>query len=71
MPAPVRLALETHQVMDAYLARPEFQRHGYLDWIARARLDRTRGNRLQQVLDELGRGNCYMRMAWRPRRPCA
>ena len=71
MPTPVRIALEAHQLLTAYLARPEFQRNDYLGWIARARSDGTRGKRLQQMLDELVRGDCYMSMAWRPRRPIA
>ena len=71
MPSPVRLALEAHELLAAYLERPEFQRNDYLGWIARARRDDTRGRRLQQMLDELMRGDCYMSMAWRPRRPTA
>ena len=71
MPAPVALALERHQLLDAWFQRPEFQRQGYLEWIARARLDATRNQRLQQMLDELSRGDCYMSMVWRPRRPLA
>lgn len=71
MPVPVRLALEAHRLLPTYLARPEFQRNDYLGWIARARREDTRGKRLQQMLDELVRGDCYMSMAWRPRRPVA
>jgi len=71
MPAQVRLALDSHQLLAAYLARPAFQRNDYLGWIARARRDDTRDKRLQQMLGELVRGDCYMSMAWRPRRPIA
>lgn len=71
MTAPVRLALEAHELLAVYLARPAFQRNDYLGWIARARRDDTRGKRLQQMLDELLRGDCHMGMAWRPRRPTA
>jgi len=69
MPTPIRQALETRQLLAAYQARPAFQRNDYLGWIARARREETREKRLQQMLDELARGDCYMRMAWRPRRP--
>lgn len=69
MPAPVLQALEKHQLLAAYENRPAFQRDDYLGWIARARREETRGKRLQQMLDELARGDCYMSMAWRPRRP--
>lgn len=69
MPAGVQEALETRQLLSAYQARPAFQRNDYLGWISRARSVETREKRLQQMLDELERGDCYMSMAWRPRRP--
>lgn len=71
MPASVRVALEAHHLLAVYLGRPALQRNDYLGWIARARRDDTRGRRLQHMLDELTRGDCYMSMAWRPRRPTA
>ena len=69
MPEPVREALEERRLVQAYEARPAFQRNDYLGWIARARRDVTRLQRLEQMLAELARGDCYMSMAWRPRRP--
>ena len=53
--------------MEAYRARPPYQRNDYLGWIARAKRDDTKARRLAQMLDELARGDRYMKMAWRPR----
>jgi uncharacterized protein YdeI (YjbR/CyaY-like superfamily) len=65
MPAFVREALEGNGLTAAYEARPPFQRNDYLGWIARAKLPATRQKRLAQMLDELKRGDVYMKMAWR------
>lgn len=67
MPAFVRNALNAHGLMDAYRARPPYQRNDYLGWIARAKLESTRIKRLDQMIDELRNGSLYMKMAWRPR----
>ncbi len=64
MPADVRDALEAHGLMDAYAARPAYQRNDYLGWIGRAKLDATRRKRLGQMLEELKGGRKYMNMAW-------
>ena len=64
MPADVRAALEKRDLMDAYHARPPFQRNDYLGWIARAARDATKQKRLDQMLDELRAGNVYMNMKW-------
>jgi uncharacterized protein YdeI (YjbR/CyaY-like superfamily) len=65
MPAFVREALEAKGLTTAYEARPPYQRNDYLGWIARAKLPATRAKRLAQMLDELRRGDVYMKMAWR------
>ncbi len=65
MPAFVREALEAKGMKAAYEARPPYQRNDYLAWIARAKLPATQQKRLAQMLDELKRGDVYMRMAWR------
>jgi uncharacterized protein YdeI (YjbR/CyaY-like superfamily) len=67
MPDDVREALETSGLVDAYERRPPYQRNDYLGWIGRAKQPETRRRRLEQMLDELARGDVYMRMAWRPR----
>lgn len=54
--------------MEAYQARPPYQRNDYLGWIDRARRPETKARRLQQMLDELEQGDVYMKMAWRSAR---
>jgi uncharacterized protein YdeI (YjbR/CyaY-like superfamily) len=67
MPDFVRGALEKKNLMTAYRARPPYQQNDYIGWIARAKLPATRQRRLDQMLDELGRGDVYMNMAYRPK----
>lgn len=64
MPDWIRSELVSRGLVDAYEARPDYQRNDYLGWIDRAKLDTTRPKRLDQMLDELERGGVYMRMAW-------
>lgn len=63
MPDFVREALERHDLMKAYHARPAYQQNDYLSWIARAKLEATRQKRLTQMLQELESGGVYMKMA--------
>ncbi len=65
MPEVVRAALAARSLTAAYRARPPYQRNDYLSWIARAKREDTKARRLQQMLDELERGDVYMKMAWR------
>ena len=67
MPENVRDAFEAAELMDHYNARPWYQRNDYLAWICRAKREETRDKRLHQMLDELRRGDVYMKMAWRRR----
>lgn len=53
--------------MEAYQQRPPYQRNDYIGWITRAKRDDTRHQRIAQMLDELTRGDVYMKMAWRGR----
>lgn len=69
MPAFVKQALENHQLMSAYKARPDYQQNDYIGWIAHAKKEETRQKRLQQMLDELKAGDAYMKMAYRPGKP--
>ncbi len=68
MPDAVRAALDRADLLEAYHARPPYQRNDYLGWIGSAKLPATQQKRLAQMLDELRRGDVYMKMAWRPRR---
>lgn len=67
IPSEVREAMESRGLMDAYRLRPPYQQNDYIGWIARAKRPETRQKRLDQMLDELARGNVYMNMKWNPR----
>lgn len=68
MPLFVRRALLQRSLMDAYRDRPPYQRNDYLGWITRAKRPATQQKRLEQMLDELERGDLYMKMAYRQRK---
>jgi uncharacterized protein YdeI (YjbR/CyaY-like superfamily) len=68
MPEFVRKALAARKLMAAYRSRPPYQRNDYIGWISRAKLKATQEKRLAQMLDELARGDRYMKMAYHPRK---
>ena len=61
----VKQALEEQDLMEAYQGRPPYQQNDYVGWINRAKRPQTKEKRLQQMLDELKRGDVYMKMDWR------
>ncbi len=65
MPSFVREALDHANLLEAYRARPPYQRNDYLGWITRAKRSETRASRPTQMLDELAGGDIYMKMDWR------
>jgi uncharacterized protein YdeI (YjbR/CyaY-like superfamily) len=67
MPDFIREALSARGLMEAYLARPPYQRNDYIGWITRAKLQATKQKRLDQMLDELEHGGMYMKIKWRPK----
>jgi uncharacterized protein YdeI (YjbR/CyaY-like superfamily) len=67
MPEFIASALREHNLVDAYDARPPYQRNDYVGWITRAKLEATRTKRLNQMLSELKGGKLYMNMQYRPR----
>ena len=69
MPDFVREALLERGLMNAYESRPAYQQNDYIGWITRAKRPETQDKRLQRMLDELERGDLYMKMAYRPRQP--
>ena len=69
MPDWVLHALRERGLLDAYRSRPAYQQNDYLAWIARARRDETRLRRLEQMLNELARGDTYMKMPYSAARP--
>ena len=64
MPDFTRDALNEQELKDAYQARPPYQRNDYIGWIQRAKREETKQKRLDQMLDELKKGNVYMKMKW-------
>ena len=65
MPQFVRRALEDRKLLDKYKARPWYQRNDYIGWITRAKREVTVHRRLDQMLDELERGDLYMKMPYK------
>ena len=65
MPAFVMEALLERGLMSAYEARPPYQQNDYIGWITRAKQEKTIQSRLDQMLDELERGDRYMKMPYR------
>jgi uncharacterized protein YdeI (YjbR/CyaY-like superfamily) len=68
MPDFVKEALEENGLMEAYQERPAYQQNDYLGWINRAKRQETKQKRLDHLLDELARGDVYMKMDWGPKR---
>lgn len=64
MPEFFRDALESRGLMDVYLSRPPYQQNDYIGWVTRAKLETTKYKRLNQMLNELERGDVYMNMKW-------
>lgn len=67
MPADVRAALVEHDLVEAYRARPPYQRNDYLAWIKRAKMPATRTKRLQIMVRELAARSGYMGLVYRVR----
>jgi uncharacterized protein YdhG (YjbR/CyaY superfamily) len=71
MPAWIRRALASRGLMEAYRARPPYQRNDYVGWITRAKLPGTQTRRLEKMLEELAQSTHYMNMRWRAPRDSA
>jgi hypothetical protein len=69
MPGNVRAALEKRNLMEAYFARPQYQKTEYLKWIALAAGPAAKQKRLDQMLEELEKGNLFKGEAWSPPPP--
>ncbi len=66
VPDYIERELESRGLMEAYRERPPYQQNDYIGWITQAKQEATRLRRLEQMLEELERGNVYMKMAWKP-----
>ena len=53
------------KVLDAYEARPPYQRNDYIGWITSAKRDETKQKRLKIMIAELKKGDVYMNMRWK------
>ena len=67
MPDFVLNALKKTKLFDAYSARPPYQQNDYIGWITGAKREETRNERLARMLDELRRGDRYMKMPYKPK----
>jgi len=68
MPDFVEDALQKHELLDIYYQRPAYQQNDYIGWINRAKQEKTKQKRLDQMLDELRKGGVYMKMDHPPSR---
>ncbi len=66
MPEDMLTALESENLFEAYESRPPYQQNDYIGWITSAKRDETRQKRLAQMLDELSRGDTYLKMKYTP-----
>lgn len=64
MPDDIAHTLESNNVLEAYNSRPPYQKNDYIGWITSAKQEETRQKRLEQMIDELKKGNVYMKMKW-------
>ena len=67
LPPFIEEALKAESLVAAYRERPAYQKNDYIGWITRAKREETRQKRLDQMLEELKRGDKYMKMDYRPR----
>ncbi len=67
MPDFVLEALTERGLLTAFQKRPPYQQNDYIGWINRAKRFETKQRRLDQMLNELERGDLYMKMEYKPR----
>jgi hypothetical protein len=53
---------------ETYNSPPPYQQNDYIGLITRSTLKQTQEKRLAQMLDELARGDRYMKMDYRPKK---
>jgi uncharacterized protein YdeI (YjbR/CyaY-like superfamily) len=66
MPEFVKQAIEERGLLGEYAKRPAYQQNDYLGWINRAKQEKTKLQRLNQMLEELETGGVYMKMTHPP-----
>ncbi|EUJ27397.1 hypothetical protein MFLO_13048 [Listeria floridensis FSL S10-1187] len=67
LPDDILAELSKRNLLEAYKARPDYQKNDYIGWISRAKRMETREKRLNQMLAELASGDKYMNMEYRPK----
>lgn len=68
MPDFVLNALNEQQLLSKFQQRPAYQQNDYIGWINRAKRNETKQKRLDQMLNELKRGDLYMKMKYNPQK---
>lgn len=68
MPDLVLEALSSARLLEAFENRPPYQQNDYIGWISTAKREETQKARLAQMLDELARGDMYMKMPYKAKR---
>lgn len=67
MPPDVKKRLDASEDLRAvYSDRPPYQRNDYLIWIDEAKTPDSGEKRIRQMIDELKRGDVYMKTSWKP-----
>lgn len=66
MPGNVKGALAKAKLLETFQERPKFQQDDYLKWIALAAGPQQKQQRLDQLVDELTKGNVFKGEAWTP-----
>lgn len=64
MPKEIRSLLSAKRLLEKYYARPPYQQNDYLGWISQAKMQSTKEKRIKQMLEELKKGDRYMKMKW-------
>jgi uncharacterized protein YdeI (YjbR/CyaY-like superfamily) len=59
MPGNIKAALQKRKLLEAFDARPAYQRDEYLKWVALAAGPAAKQKRLDQMLDELEKGGLF------------
>lgn len=67
MPKKIRSLLIAKGLLEKYYARPPYQQNDYLGWVSQAKLETTKEKRIEQMLEELKKGDLYMKMKWNSR----
>lgn len=66
MPGNIKAALQKRKLLEAFDARPAYQRDEYLKWVALAAGPAAKQKRLDQMLDELEKGGLFKGEPWTP-----